>query len=234
MLAHRHVLVVCELAAGLLLPEDVPADRVRAGSVGHQRYDPVRPLDHLLQRFRILGPEGGEIILDLGPELRIADRGVPVALDGQKPWRKAHVDDRRSLGAHGPQRRLDDPGDPVVLPHEVARDPDAGTLERTGVEKLRVVGLESVLALLRRGVGRIDAGHDPEHRRDIVHVTTHGTRHVERDRQRNDPVVTEQAVRRTERDDAIVRRGAPDGAAGVGADAQLGHGRGDGDARPGR
>ena len=234
MLAHRHVLVAGEFAAGLLLPEDVPADRVRAGSVRHQRDDPVRPLDHLPQRFRVLGPEGREVVLDLGPELRVTNRKVPVALDGQKPRRKADVDDRRPLGAHGPERRLDDPVDSVVFPHEIARDPDAGTLERAGVEELRVVGFEPAFALLRCRVGRIDAGHGSEHRGDIVHVTAHGARHVERDREWNDPVVAQQAVGGAERGDAIVCRGSADGAARVGADAQLGEGRGDGDPGPGR
>src|SRR5438093_5098273 len=98
---------------------------------------------------------------------------------------------------------LDDLVGAGILSHEVSRNPDARAFERTRLQVLRVIALEFPLALLRRIVGRIDAGHDPQRHRHIVDATRHRPTRVERERQRHDACATEEPVRRLQTDNSV-------------------------------
>src|SRR5215831_776618 len=115
---------------------------------------------------------------------------------------------------------LDDLVGAGILSHEISRDPDACAFERARLQVLRVIALESLRALLRRIVGRIDAGHDPQRHRHIVDATRHRPTRIERERQWHDACAAEEPVRRLQTDNSVDRRWAADRSAGIGAQAK--------------
>ena len=129
-------------------------------------------------------------------------------------------DDRAQRPEHG-DRLLHHQIRACVLAHEVARDADARALQRAALQMRRVVALEPALALLRRLILGIDAGHHSQRDRDAVDAAGHRAARVEGERQRHDAGAAQQAVRGLEADDAVGERGTADGAAGVGAQADL-------------
>ena len=222
MIAHRPVAVVIERAAAGFALHQRPAPGIRPGAIRPRRVHFPRALDQLIERLWILRPGGGEVVLDLRGELRIADGVVELTLRRDQPRREADVDEGCAGASHRVERRLHHPINVRVVAHEVARHADARAPQRVGVEVFRVVGLEAAFALLRGRVRRIDAGHHAERRGDVRHASRHRPAGVEAQAERDDAVAAQEPVRRLQAGDAVGSGGSANRSTRVGAEADGG------------
>ena len=217
---HRRVAIVRQRTALEFPLEQAPAARIRMRAVGARGVELVGAIDHFGEGLRIPGSGVRQVLGDLRGEFRIPDRGVELPFGVEQPFRVPDVDDGRARLAHRRERRVDHPVHVGVGSKEVAGGADARAFQRVGAQLLRVVGPQHSFAFFRGGVRGVDAGHDPERHRDVVHAPRHRASGVEAERERDDARSAEHTVRRFEADDAVRCGRSANRSAGVGAHAE--------------
>ena len=221
----RETFVACDQILGFI----ETADRclrflhcIQAPGIGVSGTWRLGARDQLRERVRILRFQSRQILADLHLELAPAD-GLSdgIALSQQIVGIVDRIDDRRAKGLQRRNRRLHHIVRLDALLEEITRDADACTLERTALQILRIVRIELASALLRGRIRSIDARHDAERDRDVIHAARHGSRRVVTQRQRHDAIATQQAVRRLEASDTVHRRRSSHRTSCVGPQSEL-------------